>query len=126
MADKKTNTIKRFLTSKHTQSQEQIDKVRFTGPVLEQPQPSHNPLPDGSGGNFGDSIDLNRILAQGVGSEGQGSELNKPLRIKRIDQKINDEDMADMLEMVKARKKVRTKKERKEKEEEKERCKKMQ
>ncbi|KAA0032115.1 protein MNN4-like [Cucumis melo var. makuwa] len=92
MANKKTNTIKRFLTSKHTQSQEQIDKVRFTGSVLEQPQPSHNPLPDGSGGNFEDSIDLNRILAQGVGSVGQeqASSPITPTELERIARKAHE------------------------------------
>lgn len=69
---------------------------------------------------------------RGVGSERQRSELKRPLRIKGLDLDVDDEDLAKVLGMVKARKKVRdekqekerTEKERKVKEEEEERHKK--
>lgn len=92
MAQKKTNTIKRYLTSKLSQSHERTDQVRPNGPLSEQAQPSYNPLSEASRGIFGDLIDLNRVSSRGVGSVGQDN-ASKWHMIKGLD--LSDEDFYD-------------------------------
>lgn len=98
------------MTSKPIQSREKLENVRSDGPILEQAQPSPNPQ---SEGNSKDSIDMNHISGGGVRNYRQGNKIKKPLRIKGLDLYVDDEDVIDVLELIKVRKRVREEKERK-------------